>query len=433
MQLREAIEELRATGYRVMDFPDGEVEDNVAMYYAEWKLEQIEEVLQHMLKDELHYGSWQEVPVTKEQIQGLPEMDDDAFQKLLWRKIASVEYQPRMSEEEESRFKSPEEAYEAGSALNAADVEEYQKRLEDAGIPTEITQNYELNAFDLTALDTSLQLGAVYETQAVAEEFTFLQKLRDERVNAYALYDSDGPSPAAGMKEDIWALQTDALGKYLMERPAIEEMDIPEPLQPLAEFTFERLKAETKNVEAYLASKGIERQAYADETVISGACRPYNDRIHEHSDAYLAGSGKMIDYLCYAAVQAGKDNPEMVQNTLAKGLAEAPTIIDGSVTLREIREACDELLLSRQEHRKRVQEIHNMNGAECLRLGNQILGAKNHADTMVAVRNNNGKAFLKCIIDGQKEFAVKKTEVAKYVKQFFQNFIKKELSELKAR
>ena len=310
MQMRETIEELRHQMYSTMDDLDELSQKELQQRVA--RRADMNHVLQALLPEEDYYGSWQELPVTKEELQSLPSASEEEASRIL-NSILHAKLESRIPEERRGMLMTVVEK-ESYGALNSADVERYQEELERHGAPEEFTRNPDFNGMELAAILDAYD----YEDASVVENhidaFLFLQDLNNDRAesiqNGYSM-------------DDIRELQAHRMADFLFTHPDISiELGSLEPAEAFSQLVYDRLQQELDMAEDYCLLHGAEQQVDAEDTILTAEAKPYNKVLLEHAEDYLCGDTSMENYLCFSAKQSGRDAVG-IQRALHQRLAEA--------------------------------------------------------------------------------------------------------------
>ena len=409
MKMRETIEELRHQMYSTMDALD-ELSQQELQQRVDRRAD-MDHALQELLSEEDYYGSWQELPVTKEELQSLPSASEKDASRVL-DSILHAKLESRIPEE---RHGMPMTAMEKESygALNQADIERYQEELERHGAPEEFTRNPALNGMDLAGILDAYD----YEDASVVENhinaFLFLQDLNNDRAesiqNGYPM-------------EDIRELQTHRMADFLFAHPDISmELGTLEPAEAFSQLVYDRLQQELIMAEDYCLLHGAEQQMDPEDTILTAEAKPYNKALLEHAEDYLRGDTSLENYLCFSAKQSGRDAVGM-QHALHQRLAEARHAgllsMDSCTCLLDECSMCPSAYASNEAY---YQQKGRDDGKFYHRL---LLSDKKRNDLMVAAKIQDSQKFVDNVVEGQEELGVKKEIAMRSVRNFFRNLTK---------
>ena len=409
MKMRETIEELRHQMYSTMDALD-ELSQQELQQRVDRRAD-MDHALQELLSEEDYYGSWQELPVTKEELQSLPSASEKDASRVL-DSILHAKLESRIPEE---RHGMPMTAMEKESygALNQADIERYQEELERHGAPEEFTRNPALNGMDLAGILDAYD----YEDASVVENhinaFLFLQDLNNDRAesiqNGYPM-------------EDIRELQTHRMADFLFAHPDISmELGTLEPAEAFSQLVYDRLQQELIMAEDYCLLHGAEQQMDPEDTILTAEAKPYNKALLEHAEDYLRGDTSLENYLCFSAKQSGRDAVGM-QHALHQRLAEARHAgllsMDSCTCLLDECSMCPSAYASNEAY---YQQKGRGDGEFYHRL---LLSDKKRNDLMVAAKVQDSQKFVAGVVEGQEELGVKKEAAMRSVRNFFRNLTK---------
>lgn len=413
MQLRETIEELRSQMYATMDhLEDLSVKE---LNQRASRRTGMEYALHGLLSDEEYFGSWQELPVEKEDIQSLVTASDQDAEKLLGI-ILHAPKESRVPEDKRGEAISEEE-YASYGAMNEADVDYYRQGLANHGVPELLTKNPDLNGMDLSDLLAAYESGQFEAVNNHMDAFLFLQSLNEERAEALR---KDVPL------DDVLETQTQEMGNFLFTHPNIsEELAQLSLAESFSDFVYDRMQQELSTMENFCIRHGAENQYEAADTILATVAEPYSDAIRHHATEYKNGSTSLTNYLCFKTEQSARNDSAEMQSAL----------------LHRIAEARHGDLISKEEGDKLLKECsmypaayHGVN-AYYQRKGredgefykNMLLDDKKRNDLMVAVKTEDTKSFVDGLAAGQSELGEKKENAIKIVKGFLKH-LKKNLS-----
>lgn len=409
MQMRETIEELRHQMYSTMDDLDELSQKELQQRVA--RRTDMNHVLQALLPEEDYYGSWQELPVTKEELQSLPSASEEEASRIL-NSILHAKLESRIPEERRGMLMTVVEK-ESYGALNSADVERYQEELERHGAPEEFTRNPDFNGMELATILDAYD----YEDASVVENhidaFLFLQDLNNDRAesiqNGYSM-------------DDIRELQAHRMADFLFTHPDISmELGSLEPAEAFSQLVYDRLQQELDMAEDYCLLHGAEQQVDAEDTILTAEAKLYNKVLLEHAEDYLCGDTSMENYLCFSAKQSGRDAVG-IQRALHQRLAEAHHA--GLLS----KNSCDRLL----DECSMCPSAYTPNEAYYQQKGRDdgkfyhrlLLSDKKRNDLMVAAKIQDSQKFVDNVVEGQEELGVKKEIAMRSVRNFFRNLTK---------
>jgi len=113
------------------------------------------------------------------------------------------------------------------------------------------------------------------------------------------------------------------MADFLFTHPDISiELGSLEPAEAFSQLVYDRLQQELDMAEDYCLLHGAEQQVDAEDTILTAEAKPYNKVLLEHAEDYLCGDTSMENYLCFSAMQSGRDAVG-IQRALHQRLAEA--------------------------------------------------------------------------------------------------------------